>query len=620
MSVKLTEGSLDKISKGDKVFGPILQILDLRTLQQQQPSGQAHTEKFRVTLSDGINTQLAYVATQSTKLFIDRTIQQFYIVRLQEYCLSEFSNTKFIIIAKVELIQPYTSQIGNPVPVGSAPVPKADDADPAAATATTAAAATTMPPSPMKSTNRIISSPTRQGQKVFTDASATSGETITPIKSLHPYQNMWTIRARVTNKTEMKEFSRKTGTGTGKLFSVELIDEAGDEIRATAFTEVAEKLFNIFEVGHIYLISKGEVKVANKKFTTIPHPFEITFNSTTVVSPVTEDASTASIPTAHYSFVPIEKIASMEKNDLVDVLGVVTQVSDVQTFTQKTTGRDLTKRTLTLLDNTAYSIEVTLWGELAKAENIEVGSVVAIRAARVGTFNGKSLSTSASSQVRVSPDTPDAVKLATWYKENSSTSSIVPISDGSNSMGGGEGGQSRDETVKTLSAVQTEQLGMGTQPDYFTCVACITNIKHDTKISYTACPKCNSKVTAGTDGQFFCAKCNTSMPEATENYTLRMQIADATGSIWVTCFREAALHIMNNREATELIALQTGGNETEFNMAFDDAAHKWYQFRIRANLSTYHEEVRVQYGVVTAFPVDFSKESHRLLSIIDSYP
>jgi len=308
----------------------------------------------------------------------------------------------------------------------------------------------------------------------------------------------------------------------------------------------------------------------------------------------------------------------MEKNDLVDVLGVITQVSDVQSFTHKTTGRDLTKRTMTVVDNTAFSIEVTLWGDLANIDNLDVGSVVAIRAARVGTFNTKSLSTSASSQVKVSPDIPEAKKLATWYSESGSSSVFTPLSDGSGGMGG-EGGQPRDDSVRTLASVQTDQLGMGTQADYFTCVACITTIKHDSRFSYTSCPTCNSKVTAGTDGQYFCAKCNRSMSETTEAYTLRMQIADATGSIWVTCFRDAASQIMNGRDASELIALQTGASE-EFNMAFEDAAHKWYSFRVRARLDTYREEVRVQYSVVSATPVDYSKECHRLLSIIDSYP
>jgi len=359
------------------------------------------------------------------------------------------------------------------------------------------------------------------------------------------------------------------------------------------------------------------VKVANKKFTTITHPFEITFNSTTVVSPVEDDASTAAIPSAHFSFVPIEQIAGMNKDDLVDVLGVVTQVSDVQTFMQKSSGRELTKRTLTLLDNTSYSIEVTLWGDKANTEGIEAGRVVAIRAARVGTFNGKSLSTSASSQIMVSPSVPEAAKLSSWYEETGKTAAVTAISEAGSA--GGEG-RTHDETIKTIAEVHAEQLGKDTKGDYFSCVACIFSIKHDRRISYTACSKCNGKVTAGADGQYFCPKCNLTSAEASEVYSLNFQIADSTGSLWVSCFRDAARTVMNYRDVAELIKLQTEGNEAEFNMAFDDAANRWFVFRIRATQGTYHEDIRTNYTVISATPVDFNQESHRLLGIIDSYP
>jgi len=611
MSVSLTEGCLDKIMKGEKLFGPIVQVVDIRPVQS---SGPTHNNKHRMTLNDGVNTYNgAYSASQITKLFNDHIIDKFHIVRLSQYCVSDFTTSKLMIVAGIEPIQACKELIGNPVPLGSVPEPKPEKTE-----STTAAAPSATPPSPMKSTNRIISSPTRQGQKVFTETTSSSDVTITPIKSLHPYQNMWTIRARVTNKSEMKEFARKTGTGTGKLFSVELIDAAGDEIRATAFNEVAEKLFDIMQVGHVYLISKGDVKMANKKFTTIAHSFEITFNATTVVSPVDDDVSSASIPSAHFSFVPIEQIAAKNKDELVDVLGVVTQATDIQTFSQKSTGRELTKRSLTLLDNTSYSIEVTLWGDKAKTEGIEVGSIVAIRAARVGTFNAKSLSTSVSSQVMVSPPVPDTKKLATWYEEYGKSTAVNAISGSSATMG--EGGHPRDEEIKTIAMVHAEQLGKNTQADFFSCVACITTIKHDKKFSYTACPACNSKVTVGGEGKYHCLKCSKIMPDAIEVYSLNMQIADNTGSMYVSCFRDVAYQIMNERPASELLQLQTEAREAELNMAFDDAAHRWFLFRIRAQQQTYHEDVRTAFTVYSATPIDYTKECQRLVSIIDSYP
>jgi replication factor A1 len=72
---------------------------------------------------------------------------------------------------------------------------------------------------------------------------------IYPIESLSPYAHKWTIRARCTYKGDMKTWHN--AKGEGKLFSVNLLDDTG-EIRATAFNDVAEKLYNVFERDTVY--------------------------------------------------------------------------------------------------------------------------------------------------------------------------------------------------------------------------------------------------------------------------------------------------------------------------------------------------------------------------------
>ena len=62
---------------------------------------------------------------------------------------------------------------------------------------------------------------------------ASAGSAIQPISSLNPYASRWTIKARCTAKTDLKSWSNPKGSGT--LFSVDLLDEAGGEIRATFF-------------------------------------------------------------------------------------------------------------------------------------------------------------------------------------------------------------------------------------------------------------------------------------------------------------------------------------------------------------------------------------------------
>jgi len=70
----------------------------------------------------------------------------------------------------------------------------------------------------------------------------------------------WTIKARVTNKTDIRTWSN--ARGDGKLFSLDLMDESG-EIRATAFNAECDKFYHMIEVSmptqaSIYLLSKNQ--------------------------------------------------------------------------------------------------------------------------------------------------------------------------------------------------------------------------------------------------------------------------------------------------------------------------------------------------------------------------
>ena len=62
----------------------------------------------------------------------------------------------------------------------------------------------------------------------------------------------------------------------GKVFSVELLDKAGGEIKASLFDQGCDKYFDILEVGKCYVLSKGSGKIANRQFNTCNHRYELT--------------------------------------------------------------------------------------------------------------------------------------------------------------------------------------------------------------------------------------------------------------------------------------------------------------------------------------------------------
>ena len=106
---------------------------------------------------------------------------------------------------------------------------------------------------------------------------------IYPIEGLSPYQNNWTIKARVTQKSDIKTWSN--ARGEGKLFNVTLMDDSG-EIRGTAFNLVVDDLYPKLEEGKVYYVSKARVNLAKKKFSNVNNDYELSFERNTEVEEV----------------------------------------------------------------------------------------------------------------------------------------------------------------------------------------------------------------------------------------------------------------------------------------------------------------------------------------------
>lgn len=107
--------------------------------------------------------------------------------------------------------------------------------------------------------------------------------TIYPIEGLSPYQNHWTIKARVTHKSDMKHWTN--AKGEGKLFNVNLMDETG-EIRATAFNHAADQFYDKLTEGKVYLISKARVNLAKKQFSGLSNEYELGLERSTEIEEV----------------------------------------------------------------------------------------------------------------------------------------------------------------------------------------------------------------------------------------------------------------------------------------------------------------------------------------------
>lgn len=79
-------------------------------------------------------------------------------------------------------------------------------------------------------------------------------------------------------------------------------------------------------------------------------------NESIIEECLTDDGN---IPQVKYNFVPISSLADKDVGDLVDVIGICKDASDVQSFVSKTTNRELRKREVTLVDQSQTSVIIT---------------------------------------------------------------------------------------------------------------------------------------------------------------------------------------------------------------------------------------------------------------------
>ena len=103
------------------------------------------------------------------------------------------------------------------------------------------------------------------------------------VKELKPEMGIeWQIRCSVNKKHPVKTHAK------GKLFKVDLVDDLDREtmIEGTFYTEETDLFVNKIFEGRTYRISKAEISVANKKFTTIKHEFRLIFKPDTLIEEV----------------------------------------------------------------------------------------------------------------------------------------------------------------------------------------------------------------------------------------------------------------------------------------------------------------------------------------------
>ncbi|XP_020091058.1 replication protein A 70 kDa DNA-binding subunit A isoform X3 [Ananas comosus] len=441
---------------------------------------------------------------------------------------------------------------------------------------------------------------------------------IIPIAALNPYQGRWAIKARVTAKGDIRRYNN--AKGDGKVFSFDLLDSDGGEIRVTCFNSVVDRFYEVVEVGKVYVMSKGSLKPAKKNFNHLNNEWEIFLEAASTVEPCPDEND--SIPTQQFNFRPISEIENAENNSILDIIGIVTSVNPSVTILRKN-GMETQRRIMNLKDESGKSVELTLWGEFCNKEGSQLQEaldsgffpVLAVKAGKVNDFSGKSVGTISSTQLFMNPNLPEADRLKVWFDGGGKNAASQSISKDVMPA------FSQNLIRKTISQIKDEGLGRGERPDWVTVKATVSFIKAD-NFCYTACPlmigdrQCNKKVTKVAGGNWCCDRCDKEFEECDYRYLLQVQVQDHTGLTWVTAFQESGEDILGC-SAKELYKLKYEENDDiRFPEIMRRSLFEQYLFRLKIKEELYGDEQKVKITAVKAEKVNPSMESRYLLDLI----
>ncbi|RLN39553.1 replication protein A 70 kDa DNA-binding subunit B [Panicum miliaceum] len=611
----VTPGAVSHIlanpSPGDPTEVPelVVQVVDLKPL--------GGTSRFSFIANDGKDRIKAMLPAKFAAEVHSGNLQNLGLIRILDYtCNNVPNNEKALIVTKCEIAtQALDAEINSEAKKEEEPaiVLKPKDEGLVVSKPANAPPVVLKPKQEVKSASQIVN---EQRGNAAPAARLSMTRRVHPLVSLNPYQGNWVIKVRVTNKGNLRTY--KNARGEGCVFNVELTDEDGTQIQATMFNEAAKKFYPMFELGKVYYVSKGSLRIANKQFKTVQNDYEMTLNENAVVE---EAEGESFIPQVQFNFVKIDQLGSyVNGRELVDVVGVVQSVSPTLSVRRKFDNETIPKRDIVVADDSGKTVSVSLWNDLATTtgqellDMVDSSPIIAIKSLRVSDFQGVSLSTVGKSTLLVNPDLPEAQNLKSWYDSEGKCTSMAPI--GADMGAARAGGLRSMYSDRVFLSHITSDPNMGQEkPVFFSLNAIISHIKPDQNMWYRACKTCNKKVTEAVEGGYWCEGCNKNDAQCSLRYIMVIKVSDPTGEAWVSVFNEHAEKIIGC-SADELDRIRREEGDDSYILKLKEATWVPHLIRVSVAQHEYMNERRQRITVRTEAPVDYAAESKYLLEEI----
>lgn len=308
----------------------------------------------------------------------------------------------------------------------------------------------------------------------------------------------------------------------------------------------------------------------------------------------------------------------------VGLCGVIVGFRPPFSFTSKE-GRELTKREITVADDSAISMTVVLWGNRAKQDDavFENNPLVSIQGVRVAEWNGgRNGSLLEAGSLSFGPTSPEAQRIKLWWSQGGSGQTLTGLSA---EFGGGSSPQATGKASDLAELREEAERVSSVQGEVFSVVSrlALVQLRKQGEVQplyYMACqePKQGSSLPCQkrVDSSGFCAACNR-VGKALPRMNLRCRFSDFADSVWLTTFHEAAQKVLGM--TAEQAQVLEGGEEGR--EALEGTIRRQYfqqpmQITVRAKQDTWQGEVRANITCVDARPVQRGAHAREMLKSI----
>jgi len=444
------------------------------------------------------------------------------------------------------------------------------------------------------------------------------------VSEIDPFRS-FSIKVIVKNVESIRSWNNAKGSGTLQGFTLMDCQEDASkraEIKLTLFKDAIGKFAPSLKEGStviLYGFVGKSLTEANKRYDKTKHSCSLDVTDESRIEVCNEDPSKASaIPL--FNLIKIDEVVQKQKEDIVSVIGIVSETSQSAQRPSKT-GKLYSYKDIVITDESLTSIKARLMFDCAtNNDDLKKGDIIFIKEAQVGTYEGRSLS--CTQGVIVNPkNMPEAEALEKWWVSVDPDSIDIRSISGSNQNK--KPTSAYDPKVPRFLSCRMPELENKTNssqnanspPEFVSFKGNILTIRHD-KASppwYMSCPGvgCRKGMVQQGNGIWFCSKCAGSYENGICRWILSMLLVDGSGSFQVTAFEEVGNVIMGM--TADSLYKKMKEDPDIFDVVFKEKFLSEYAFIISGKIETYSsngksQETKMKYTVVHAEPVDWSKE------------